>query len=257
MEILSAIGGFLAGAALGSFFSATALAWLEHRPVLITRSVCDHCGKKLPARCLVPVVSYLFLRGKCACCGGKIPAFHFFVEISSALVCALVAMRAGPHLIAVFYMPVASALVTASAIDIKSGLLPDFITLGCLVFVPPLVFLNPDLTLKDAVIGYAAGGGMPLLLYLLFRLVRKKEALGLGDIKLYALGGALTGWHALPFLFFFSAFAGILVFGIYCLLGEKMDLWNREIPFGPSICAAILAILLWPQLPGLVYGLVG
>lgn len=254
MQIMLAIGGFLAGGALGSFASAAALAWLGHRPVFVKRSSCSHCGKTLSPLQLAPILSYILFRGKCACCGGPIPVFHFFVELFSALVCALLAARLGAHWLAVAYMPIGVALVAASAIDIKSGLLPDFITLGCLILAPPIIALNPDLTIMDAAIGYILGGGIPFLLYLLFKFARKKEGLGFGDIKLYALGGALTGWHALPFIFFFSAFAGIFAFAIICVFAGKRDLWNRELPFGPCICASIIVILLWPGLPGLTYG---
>lgn len=248
-----ALAGFLTGAVLGSFASASSLAWIENRPIFRKRSICDHCGKALSSLQLVPVGSYLALRAKCGYCGGRIPAFHFYVELVSSLLCALFAVCYGLQWLTVFYMIVGTAMVAASAIDIKTRLLPDAVTVGCLALLPPIVAFDDRLTLLDAVLGYILGGGIPLALYLFFKAVRKKECLGFGDIKLFAFGGALTGWYALPFVLFFSSITGIVVFAIIGLFAEKKDLWKFELPFGPFICTAVLAVLLMPSLPGMVY----
>lgn len=255
MEFALAIGGFLAGGAFGSFFSASALAWMENRPVFVKRSVCSHCGKTLSPAQLVPIFSFIALGGKCGYCGARIPVFHFFIEFLSAILCALFAVTHGPQWLTLLYMPVCAALVTAAAIDIKTHLLPDFITLGCLAFLPFIVFFNARLTMIDALAGYIAGGGIPLLMHFIFRWVRKKDCLGFGDIKLFALGGALAGWQSLPFIFFFSSVCGILAFLSICLHDRTSDLWNRELPFGPFICSAVILVLLMPQLPGMAYNL--
>ncbi len=251
-----AFAGFLAGAVLGSFASASSMAWIEKRPIFRKRSICDHCGKALSSLQLVPVCSYLVLRAKCGYCGGRIPAFHFYLELVSSLLCALFAVCYGLQWLTVFYMIAGTAMVAASSIDIKTHLLPDIVTIGCLALLPPIIALDDRLTLMDAVLGYVWGGGIPLSLYLLFRVVRKKDCLGFGDIKLFAFGGALAGWHALPFVLFFSSITGIVVFAIIGLFAEKKDLWELELPFGPFICAAVLAVLLMPDLPGMAYNVV-
>lgn len=251
--IFRLVFGAMIGGALGSFVSATTWAWLHHEPCRRRRSICGHCGRELAAWQLVPVLSWLFLRGKCAYCSHAIPVFHFLVELASMVLCALVAGIYGLNWLALCYMILAAALVAASAADIVRGLLPDYVTIGCVALVPPIVLLNPQLTAAESFVGYVAGGGVPLLLGMAFRQLRRKDGLGYGDIKLFALGGALTGWQALPFMWFCSALAGIAAFVLLAFLKEYD--WKRELPFGPFIAGIIMLILLCPWLPPACYQL--
>lgn len=252
MNPLLSLFGAMAGGCLGSFASAQIWAWLNGQSLDGKRSVCNACQKKLNALELVPVFSYLALRGRCGKCGHKIPAFHFWVELLSALAGACFAARYGFDWRTVLYTLVAAALAAASAADFYAHVLPDSVTLGSLALVPFILLANPELSPLSALIGYAVGGGIPLLLWHMFKLLRHKDCLGLGDVKLFALGGALTGWQALPFLCFFAAAAGILAFACLCAKAKTIS-WNSEIPFGPFICTAIFFILLFPDLPRIFY----
>lgn len=252
-QLIYALFGFLLGGALGSFASATAWAWLNGKRVWIKRSTCAACGNRLKILQLAPVASFLFLRGRCAFCQSPIPLFHFLLELVSACLCGFIAALHGPHLLTLCLMFLAVALATASATDIVARILPDAITLGCAPFCLCMIYLCQDLSLVSALIGYAAGGAVPLVIYWVFRILRHKEGLGLGDVKLFALGGGLTGWEALPFIFFFASVCGILAFFILLPFKQWENMREIQLPFGPFICAAILAALLFPTLPGWFY----
>lgn len=248
------LSGALLGGAFGSFVSATAWAWLNDRPFLRARSVCDQCGASLSPLSLIPVISYLCLGGECRACGRSIPFFHFLMELIPAALGAALVLRYGIDWLAVCYVLLTAVLACASLIDLRSRRLPDFATLGPFVLLPPVICLNPELTLADSLIGCAIGGGVPFALLLLFRVARGRDGLGLGDVKLFALAGAFLGWSALPFLFFASACAGVLAFiALAPRLGRKI--WRFRLPFGPFVAAAFVAILIFPNLPRLFYNL--
>ncbi len=190
-----AFAGFLAGAVLGSFASASSMAWIEKRPIFRKRSICDHCGKTLSSLQLVPVCSYLVLRAKCGYCGGRIPAFHFYLELVSSLLCALFAVCYGLQWLTVFYMIAGTAMVAASSIDIKTHLLPDIVTIGCLALLPPIIALDDRLTLMDAVLGYIWGGGHSTLAVFAFQGRKEKRLPGIWryqTLRLWRSAGRLA-----------------------------------------------------------------
>lgn len=247
--------GAVLGAVLGSFFSATVWAWLNDKEIPLTRSICDHCGISLPALTLIPLFSYIFLKGKCRHCGGKIPVFHFILEVIPAALGALITCEYGLGWLGLCYIILATALTAASAADILVRRLPDFISLGSLVLLPPVLVFNPSLDLYSSLIGYLTAGGIPLLLHLVFSYLRHKQGLGLGDVKLFALAGAFLGPLAIPPLFLLSSVGGILVLFIISLLSDR-QIWTFRLPFGPFISASFLLLLIFPSLLTDFYALI-
>lgn len=257
MTIFLSLIGFCAGASLGSFASATTWAWLRHESPPIFRSLCDRCGHILRTRDLIPLASYLVLRGKCSFCGAKIPPFHFWIELASACAGALITVRYGSQWLTLPSLFLAVALIAASAADMASGYLPDFLTLGCVLLIPAIAFLSPQLSFTDACIGYALGAAIPLCLYLIFKICLHKESLGMGDVKLFALGGGVAGWQNLPMLFFLSSVSAICFFTLAHIWKRDpyRPLFGQELPFGPFISLAIITMLLFPQISAYFYGL--
>lgn len=257
MSIFLTIMGFCAGAVLGSFASATVWAWLRQEKPPIFRSLCDSCGHILPPRDLVPLFSYLALRGQCSFCGARIPPFHFRVELASACAAALAAAIYGAQWLTLALILLIVALIAASAADMVSGYLPDFLTLGCIPLIPAIALLSPRLSLMDAGSGFALGAGLPLLLRFIFKIRFHKESLGMGDVKLFALGGGVAGWQNLPLLFFLSSMSAICFFTLAHIWKKDpaRPLFGQELPFGPFISLAIIALLLFPQISGYFYGL--
>src|SRR4051812_42073961 len=93
--------GFILGAIIGSFLAATLIRWPQGRSVVQGRSRCDGCGRRLGILELIPLLSWVLLRGRCKQCGGSIDRRHFTIELGAALI-GLTAILAHPLPLALF-----------------------------------------------------------------------------------------------------------------------------------------------------------
>ena len=256
---------FFLGAALASFTDCLAYRLLAGESVLRGRSHCDNCGHTLGAADLVPVLSYLFLRGKCRYCGTRVPPESFFCELLSGLVFAALLYRFGLSFLTLRYMLFTMVLLGLSIVDMKSYTIPDrfiLVAIGIFLVTVPLVSLSangyafsisgqtfaPDnmplllqrgcrKLLPELLTGLAGGfllGGGILLLTLLFDKLTGKEGMGGGDIKLYFAAGLFVKPGCCLLLLLLSCILGL----IFTVLLRK-----RKIPFGPSIAAAVVITL--------------
>ncbi len=218
---------FILGCALGSFTDCLAGRMLAGASILKGRSHCDACGHVLGVPDLVPLFSWLCLRGRCRYCGAKIPAESFWAELVSGIV-----------------------LLCLTLTDLHAWIIPDRLQVaGVLIFFGTAVCL-PETgaqILRGVLTGAGLSGGM-LALSLLFDRLTGKESLGGGDIKLFFVTGLYLRsiWEVLFFLI------------LSCVLGIGCSLvWRKgKIPFGPAIAAAFFLMLLFgEQLTGWYRGL--
>jgi leader peptidase (prepilin peptidase)/N-methyltransferase len=144
------------------------------------------------------------------------------------------------------YAVLVSALIVATFIDLRTGEIPDEITLGGLVLGLAISFAFPAIfdtasrvaALKLSAIGAIAGGGAILAMAIFGKLLFRKEAMGGGDVKLMAFIGSLLGWKLALLTFFIAPFFGALV-GIPL----KLMKGNETIPYGPYLSlGAVIAI---------------
>jgi leader peptidase (prepilin peptidase) / N-methyltransferase len=211
------------------------------------RSQCPHCGHKIGALEIVPVISYLALRGRCAKCRARISPQYPAIEIISALLSLLVAIRYGFSWTTSAALAYTWALIVLSTIDLRTQLLPDSITLpgvwlGLLANTGGL-FTDLESAVLGAVFGYLSLWSV----YHLFKWMSGKEGLGYGDFKLLAMLGAWAGWQALLLILLLSSLVGAVV-GIGLIVVKGRDR-NIPIPFGPYLAAAGWIALLWgPQM---------
>lgn len=210
------------------------------------RSNCPACAHTLAWYELIPVLSWLWLRGRCAHCGVRVAIRYPLVELATALLFAACIWRLGPGLSAAAAMALCAALVALAAIDADTMLLPDSITLpllwvGLLLSLTPWGFAAP----AAAIAGAASGYGLLWLVATGFKLITRKEGMGQGDLKLLAALGAWFGWQALPVLILLASVAGVLVGVVLLLTGKSRR--GQPMPFGPYLAAAGLAVLLSPH----------
>ena len=207
------------------------------------RSACPGCGKPIPAKHNIPLVSWIALRGRCAACGARISARYPLVELAGGLVGAYAALRFGPSLAALAAMVFCWSLIALTVIDLDTQLLPDDITLpllwGGLLFNLGGVFVP----LGSAVVGAALGYLALWLVFWGFKLLTGKEGMGYGDFKLLAGIGAWLGWQMLPLVILLSSVVGAVVgIGLMMFAGHGRD---KPIPFGPYLAAAGVIALFW------------
>lgn len=217
----------------------------ERYGLIMPRSRCPHCAAPIKAWHNIPVVSYILLKGRCGSCGAAISLQYPLIETVSGVLSAWIAVHFGLTWTALAALVFAWTLIALSAIDIKTTLLPDNLTLpllwlGLLINIGG-VFADP----ADAIVGAAAGYTSLWAVYWLFKLATGKEGMGYGDFKLLAVLGAWMGWQALPAIILLSSFVGAAV-GIALILfaGHKRQI---PIPFGPYLAGAGWIYLLYGE----------
>ncbi|MHB1950642.1 MAG: prepilin peptidase [Acidiferrobacteraceae bacterium] len=206
-------------------------------------SQCPSCHAAIAPRDNIPVVSFIWLRGRCRHCAAPISLRYPAVELLTGLLSVAVVRHFGLDGQALAALALTWSLIALAGIDLTCQLLPDVITLpllwaGLLVNTVGL-FADP----VSAVWGAAAGYGALWVLFHAFRQLTGKEGMGHGDFKLFAVAGAWLGWDALPFVILAASFAGAVV-GL-ALIARKRMTRDVPMPFGPFLCAAIWAGLLW------------
>lgn len=222
---------------VGSFLAAAAHRLPDDvRGLLVGRSRCDHCLEPLALRDLVPVLSWIALRGHCRTCGGTIDPAHTVIELA-AIGIALVAFAAGDPALMPGTCLLGWWLLLLGAIDRRTGLLPDMLTLPLVLAGLLAALLEPVGPLwPDRAIGAAIGWLLLAGLAFAYRRLRGRDGLGLGDAKLLAAGGAWLGWQALPWVVLVGAGAA-LVAVLVAARGQVSR--HTAIAFGPWLALGI------------------
>ncbi len=235
---------------IGSFLGVVIRRLPLGRPVAVARSACEGCGRALLLRDMVPLVSFVMLRGRCRFCRAGIARFHAWIEL------AAVAVAAG----AVLAMPDAEAgalwvdcalgwwLLVLAWIDWDHLRLPDVLTLPLVVAGLLAAWgLEPEAMGDHAVaaaLAYLAFRGIALA----YRLLRGREGLGQGDAKLLAASGAWVGLAGLPSVVLGGALAALLV-----TLGQRAfgrHAADMPIPFGPYLALATWVVRVYGDAGG-------
>lgn len=196
----------------------------------------------------IPLVSYLLLRGRCRHCGDPIGAQYLLVELSCLAWALALAHRFGPDQWPAFavYLILGCMLVAGSFIDFETMLLPDRITLGGTGAALAASFIPGGPGWQDALIGAAAAAAFFWVLQQGYRLWRKEEGLGTGDVKLMAMIGAMSGFSGLPLVILAaSVTSGLASLGLMFRSGGKG--LRTRIPFGPFLSLGCMLTVLYGE----------
>lgn len=234
---------FLYGIVIGSFLNVCIYRIPLGQSLSKQRSHCMTCGYQLRWFDLIPLFSWLFLRGKCRKCGAKISAQYPIVEASNGILYVLIFLIHGMNgtteiLESLLYCLMASALLALSVIDFRTFIIPFgfnvfIFCLGVVNFVYRIIFTEkPDIWLY--IIGFFVTSVIAGILYLF-------KAMGGGDVKLLAASGFLIGWK----LSLFSFFAGCIIGAIIHPIRMKVSKQGRTLAMGPYLSAGIIIAILW------------
>jgi leader peptidase (prepilin peptidase) / N-methyltransferase len=207
------------------------------------RSACDHCGAQVGAVDLIPIISFVALRGKCRACGGAIAARHVWIELAAALV-AGAAMLVSPDASGMAGAVFGWLLLSLAITDATYFRLPNIMTglLAATGLVAGLSGISP--ALSDRLIGGVAGFGGLALIALLYRLIRKREGLGGGDPKMLGAIGMWLGWQMLPLVLLGASVCGLIAVATRLLRGQRVA-GDMALPFGSLMAAAAFAVWIW------------
>jgi leader peptidase (prepilin peptidase) / N-methyltransferase len=206
------------------------------------RSHCPSCLRSIKIRHLLPVISYLLLRGRCASCKTAFGMQYLAIELSALLLGLLVCMHSrmfDPALLAFVLICLALAII-----DFKTQMLPDFLTLGGIWLGLILSAFGIGVPLVSAVIGAAVIYCLGVSVELIYKLVRKRDGLGRGDSKLLALFAVWLGLQGALHALLVGVLLALLV-SLYLLLTKKMR-YDQPISFGPFLVVGALAVLFNP-----------
>ncbi|WP_375480191.1 prepilin peptidase [uncultured Jatrophihabitans sp.] len=237
----------LLGLAVGSFLNVVIYRVPRNESLVRPSSHCPSCDTHIRARHNVPLVGWLVLRGKCADCAAPISARYPIVElITSVLFAATTIQLADLHLLAALpaYLFFVSAGVALAVIDLDVHRLPNAIV------YPSYAALAVLLTAAAAVEGSfeplarAAVGGAVLFSFFLALAFASPKGMGLGDVKLAGVIGAVLGFLSYPAIFV-GTFAAFLLGGVAgaALIVARRAGRKSLIPFGPALVAGAFIAL--------------
>jgi len=199
------------------------------------RSICPHCKTTLKAIHLIPLFSFLYLKGKCHACKTPIPFQYPLIEVLSALLFLIAYLRFSFSLETLAMMGFSALMLPLMWIDFELLILPDVLTYLLLWLGLLSNSIELFTSLKSAVWGAILGYSSLFLLYHGFKWIRGREGLGLGDLKLTAALGAWFGVERMPWMLFEAGIIGLAIAFLWKKILKKP---NPEIPFGPALLGA-------------------
>ena len=230
---------FLFGLAIGSFLNALDFRMEKGKTVLKGRSFCPQCSHSLSPGDLIPLVSFVLLKGKCRYCNRSISFQYPLVEFSVAVLFVLIVQFAAfSFLSLLFYWTITALLVAIFVYDFKHLLIPDILIYSAIVGASLWALFFGDIGFWVAALG--AG-----LFFLSLFLMSRGRWMGFGDVKLAFFMGLFLSWPAVLVAFFATFFTGSVV-GIALILLKKKGM-KSEIPFGPFLVSGIFIALFWGE----------
>ena len=238
---------FILGLIIGSFLNAVIYRMHSGDSIVKGHSHCPQCQHQLGVKDLIPVFSWLWLRGKCRYCQAKISWQYPLVELATAilfvlgyfvLVAPVVMVSFIVWLSYLYYLIAISFLIVIFVFDHQHGLILDVVSLPLIVIaILFTIFLGQDILmyLLAGLVGFAWFGWQYA--------ISKGNWIGGGDLRLGLAMGLLLGWPKIIFALFMAYIVGAIV-GVYLLATKKKDR-QSQIPFGTFLSAATIITWLW------------
>ena len=257
---------FIFGLIIGSFLNCVIFRIEKNEKFLFSRSYCPNCKHQLNWRDLIPIFSFLFLKGKCRYCKKKISIQYPLVEISTALMFLLIfkyqflifnefQIFNFPNLLVTCYLLLVTSLfIIIFVYDLRHYLIPDRVVFSGIglallynlfrISPQPLIFkgwaTQPILNGLWSNLGLSV---LPSLLFLAIILISRGKWMGLGDFKLAIFMGLFLGFPNILIALFSGVFLGAIIgVGLVALNKKKL---SSEIPFGPFLITGTFIALFW------------
>ncbi len=245
---------FIFGLFIGSFLNCVSCRIFLEEDFVLKNSYCPHCSHKLSAADLVPVFSFLLLKGKCRYCEEKISWQYPLAELATGIVFLLIYWYLGFSLLGLFtgyeiwnliYLWIAfSLLVIAFIYDAKHYIIPDKITFsGIIISLVWIIFsYHSGAISSNQFIGHINIALLSSLFFFFLWLFSKGKAMGFGDVKLVFFLGLLLGFSKMIVALFFAFTVGAAIGLLLISSGDKKI--KSQVPFGPFLIAGTLFALL-------------
>ena len=212
------------------------------KSVIFTRSFCPSCQKTIKWFDNIPLISFLLLKRECRNCDYKISFQYFIVELITAISFTIIYYFYGISITSLLLIILSVFFVIIFFIDLKHFIIPNSLTFP-LMFIGFIKSFDPNLdnflfpNYINSLIGGVIGYLIIWLIIFVYKKVRNKEGMGLGDAKLLSAIGFWFGWVSIPFVLFLSSIIA-LGFSLPSLVNKSKNL-SSQIPFGPYIVLGI------------------
>jgi len=230
------------GLIIGSFLNVVIYRLPKDQSLLGPRSQCPSCSTLIRFYDNVPVISFILLRRKCRQCGARISWRYPLVELLTALLIVLMAVRYGFNIELIKYSILCLVLIPISFIDWDEKIIPNWLSFtGFIAGVAITLIFQIEMWLF-MLLGMASGGMLMISLMILGKLVFRKEAMGMGDVKLLIMIGTYVGVAGVFATVYLAAAIALVTLAIPMIL-KKIKLGD-QIPFGPFLAMGSLLYLL-------------
>jgi len=245
---------FTLGLLIGSFLNVCIYRMPQEESIVSPPSHCGSCSHRLGPLDLVPVLSWVLLKGRCRYCGAKVSARYALVELLTGGLFAFLGTHYGLTGELFFMLVFAALFVAIFFIDLDHSIIPDELVIAG--FINTAAYLGwlhfaagQPVNLLDHGLGFLIGGGLYLFLAIVTR-----GGMGGGDIKLMAMLGLWLGTGGVLWVVLLSSNIGAVV--SLLLMALKIKSRKDFIPFGPFIVVSALFVMLYQsQMTGWLFGL--
>ena len=202
------------GGLWGSFANVCIYRLPQHKGVVAGRSYCPKCKKQISWYDNIPILSYLFIQGKCRKCKKQISIQYLIVELLSVLSFVVAYFFYGITVTTLLFIILALAFIIIFFIDLKHFIIPNSLTFP-LMFIGFVKSFDPNLNelfpnYINSLIGGVFGYGIIWAIIFIYKILRNKDGMGLGDAKLLSAIGFWFGWIAIPFVIFSSSIVALI-----------------------------------------------
>jgi len=253
---------FLFGMIIGSFLNVCIRRIPAKVSIVHPVSRCPACGTPIKPYDNIPVVSYLLLGGKCRACGARISPLYPVVELLTGLLFLACYAAFGLTVEAAKWAAFSALMIVLVFTDLRERTLPDAVNftgfaigLGFSFFTKPVdgtgLWLanrifdypppGPALSFVDALLGAAVGSGVLWLVAEGYFRLRKREGMGLGDVKMMLMAGAFLGLKRTFLTILIGSMLGSILGLLFILVWRKGS--QYELPFGSFLGVAALLVM--------------
>lgn len=236
---------FILGLIIGSFLNVCIFRIPLKQSIAFPPSHCFHCSHNLKLLDLIPLFSFLFLRGKCRYCGEKISIQYPLIEFSNAIFYLFLFAKFSTSYHFIFYSIFISLLLVIAIMDYKTGIIPNkLIIFGLISGVTYILigtFMAHSFTIiQNGILGFISG-----ILIILTIILISRGGMGAGDLKLMGVIGLFLGLKGVLLTLFLGCLIGGSIGAI--LLIAKVKDRKSTIPFGPFLALGSFVSLYWGE----------
>ncbi len=235
------------GMVFGSFLNVVALRLPAGENIVTGRSKCPHCRHTIPFYDNIPILSFILLRGKCRFCGQPISPQYPLVELITGILTWALFARFGLTYSFLFYLVFVYFLIVIALIDLKTHLILNKLLLPLLILGILINYFGQILPFDQAGLGALVGGAVMYLVAWMGNKIFKKEAMGMGDVKLAFVSGFFLGWQVILWALYLGFIVALIAIGILWVI--RRNRLPKQLPMGPFFATGfVLNLFYGPQL---------